>query len=180
MKMKDTQSSEPFGQTMAAEAAVNENGSTVSLFVIRSGTIRLGLSPVFVEKVKELEGMTALPTAPSHVLGLVGDRSRALPVIDMRVFLGIDAKTTMRPGDSDGTETRRILLVSSQELSAALLVDEVEGACLVNAASVAPAQSLLGQRTRDFATGEVLVGGRLVAVLDLHALLEAMRVARGA
>lgn len=70
-----------------------------------------------VETVIEIDGITAIPRAPPHVIGLTALRSQALTVMDSRVIVGDDPK--------EFSTDSRAAVIRVDSHSYALLVDQI-------------------------------------------------------
>jgi purine-binding chemotaxis protein CheW len=116
-----------------------------------------------VVEVVRMAALTAAPGAPGHVLGLLDLRGRVVPVMDLRVRLGLS------PGEPG--------------LSTPICVMEAGGRALgLVADAVTDVRPLLGPVERLEVTpadspvaGVTHVGGRLVSVLDPERLAGAAR-----
>lgn len=63
------------------------------LLIVDIADARVALPAAAVESVIELEALTPVPQAPSHVAGLSALRSRVLTVIDCQRALGMEKKS---------------------------------------------------------------------------------------
>lgn len=83
-----------------------------------------------IEHVREIlvpPALSAMPGAPSHVLGLAQVRGHAIPVIDLAAALGMPPHV--------GSESKRLVVVGAGGAATGLLVDSVE-----EVATCAPAE----------------------------------------
>ena len=118
----------------------------------------------FVTELERVPKMTAVPRVPAWVRGVTNLRGDILSVIDLRMFLGLDAASP---------QTARMLVVRllDQEFSAGLLVDSVERIVSVPPDGIRPPESRLDGPLAGYLSGVCVIGERLVAVLDLDRLL---------
>lgn len=132
--------------------------------------VTLGLgSEVFavpVERVREildLAPITHLPYAPPYLLGLVDVRGEGVPVVDLRLKLGLTAAEAT-------THTRIMVLecaIGGHELALGLLADRVYEVTGLDPAECAPSPDI-GRRWRsDYIDRIGRRGGDFVIVLDL-------------
>lgn len=63
------------------------------LLIVSIASSRVALPAASVESVIELEALTPVPRAPSHIAGLSALRSRVLTVIDCQRALGFEQST---------------------------------------------------------------------------------------
>ena len=88
------------------------------LVIFRVGETFYGVDIEAVEEILALLPVTATPGAPAGVLGLADVRKRVVPVFDLHARFGVP-----RPADTSET---RLILVSVEGTSVAMLVDEVD------------------------------------------------------
>ena len=106
--------------------------------------------------------VTEVPRTPPWVLGVVPLRGTVLPVLDLRVRLGLPVR--------DGGRTARILVVETSEGPAGLLTDRVAGVVRDDGGALEPPPQALGTGT-DFIAGLLRRGGQMLIVLDYDAAL---------
>lgn len=130
------------------------------LLIVRLAGQRVALPASDVESVVEIETLTPVPRAASHVAGLAALRSRVLTVIDGRVSLGME-----QAGDLS-----EAVVVVSDGHPYALLVEGVED--VIEASSeVQPLRTGLRGGWARVARGLVEAEGDLLLFADLHALI---------
>ena len=120
-----------------------------------------------VTEAGRIPKITRVPRVPEWVRGVTSLRGEVLSVLDLRLFLGLEP-TSLHTG--------RLLVVrltprEDDELSLGLLVDSVDQIASVPRDDVRPPASPLEGALAPFVTGVARVGERLVAALDLDALL---------
>lgn len=98
--------------------------------------------------------ITPVPRARRTVAGLVNVRGQILPVIDLRIRLGVAA-----------TGEPMHVLVRAGELTASLLVDRVGDVLDVDPAQVSSPPSTLEPSLRGLVAGGLMLSDRLVLVL---------------
>lgn len=120
-----------------------------------------------VREIVEMRPMFRIPEAPPHVAGLIDIRGQAVPVIDLRVKLGLPA---IAP-----TDATRILVLDvpmrGRRLALGLIADRVfEVAGIQRSAIGAPPDIGSGWQC-DYIQGVARRGDRLVVIFDLSRLL---------
>jgi purine-binding chemotaxis protein CheW len=120
-----------------------------------------------VTEAGRIPKITRVPRVPEWVRGVTSLRGEVLSVLDLRVFLGLEP-TSLHTG--------RLLVVrltprEDDELSLGLLVDSVDQIASVPRDDLRPPASPLEGALAPFVTGVARLGERLVAALDLDALL---------
>lgn len=128
-----------------------------------------GLHMKLVREVEKAGRVTAVPSAPSILRGLINLRGEILPLIDPRPLLGLD------PAAWAGGGGGYLVVVQARGDGSpvALLVDELGGVAPVDPASVQPVYR--SNDLRDVLTGHVLGQaehrGRSVLLLDHRRLI---------
>jgi len=116
-----------------------------------------------VVEILDMRPMFRLPDAPDYLTGLIDVRGRSVPVIDLRVKLGLPATTA--------TETTRILVleiaVSGRPLALGLIADRVFEVMTLDMRQV-EAPPDIGVRWRsDYISGVGRRAGGFVIIFDL-------------
>ncbi len=108
--------------------------------------------------------VTALPSGPSFVEGIIELRGRFLPVIDLR----------KRFGAAGGAAPGKYVVAPMGETSVALVVDEVMGVERIPLDQIqAPPALAAGRVAPGFVSGIVKWNDRVYMVLDIDAVLSA-------
>lgn len=123
-----------------------------------------------VEKVQEILDMrpiARLPQAPQTLLGMIDVRGQGIPVVDLRLTLGL-------PHAEDNENTRIIVLsINGQhgELRLGLRADRVFEVTILDDDALDPPPSVSGTWAGHCIAGIGRRNGRFVTVLDLERLL---------
>lgn len=97
-----------------------EQGDRLEVAVIQLGRERYGLEVQYIFDIRLEENITRVPRTPEWVAGVVNLRGQILSVVDLQRYLGLPAT---EKGPAAGP--RHLLLVQTQQMELALLVDEV-------------------------------------------------------
>lgn len=116
-----------------------------------------------VQSVVELEGLTPVPNAPPHIIGLSALRSRVLTVVDCRRAIGLP---------EDGNDRREAIVVNVAGHLYALLVNRVDDVVEIDG-GIEPISTVLGAGWAGAARGVVHLSGRACLLLDPAALIDA-------
>ncbi|HEV7292742.1 MAG TPA: chemotaxis protein CheW [Devosia sp.] len=123
-----------------------------------------------VEKVQEILDMrpiARLPQAPAALLGMIDVRGQGVPVVDLRLTLGL-------PETPDTENTRIIVLALAGrggDLRLGLRADRVFEVTILDDDALDPAPSVSGQWSGRCIAGIGRRNGRFVTVLELERLL---------
>ena len=136
---------------------------TRSFFVFGLGDRWFAIDTEFVEMVAANDlPRTAVPTAPSHIEGVVNHRGRALAIFDLARFLGCQ---------SADDPLKRLVVVAAGGMSAAVPFRESRGIVAVDVEALRPADDAMRYSLN---VVDLKVGA--VQVLDLPGLLSAAAV----
>lgn len=130
--------------------------------IVRLGGERVALAATDVESVVEIETITPVPGAASHICGLSALRSRVLTIVD--------CLTSLQLGEANDNPVRDAVVVTLDGHPYALLVDSVEDV-VEAAADVAPLKATLGGGWGRVAQGTIEAEGELMLLLDIRALV---------
>jgi len=142
--------------------SMDEQQMLVSTFFL--GDAAFGLDTEQVQEVVRVGDITQVHHAPRFVLGVMNLRGRIATVIDLGIKLELDETTI-------GADSR-IFIVECQGEQIGLLVDRVADAIAVGRSDLKPApENVRGVQGRQF-KGVFQTAGRMVAMLDLAAVLD--------
>ncbi|MGV8834066.1 MAG: chemotaxis protein CheW [Devosia sp.] len=129
-----------------------------------------------IEKVHEILDMPTiarLPQAPANLLGMIDVRGQGVPVVDLRLTLGL-------PSAPDTENTRVIVLAlagTDSELRLGLRADRVFEVTVLDEAELDPPPSVAGTWSGRCIAGIGRRNGKFVTVLDLETLLGSVQAA---
>jgi len=121
-----------------------------------------GLYAVDISDVREivrLQRLTRVPKAPGHVLGVTNLRGHVIPVVDLRLRLG------MSPEEQNAGS--RILVTELGGEHVGFMVDEVAGIVRLPHEVIEPSGTLGALKGSELICGVARHGDELICVLDL-------------
>jgi len=122
-----------------------------------------GLPVASVLEILRVAGITRVPHAPRVVRGVTNMRGKVLPVVDLRVRLGMEV--------AEITSQSRILVASSRGRLLGLLVDAVNQVDRIDRNAVQPPPPDVMTTQSDYIIGVSQLGERLVILLDVDLVL---------
>lgn len=137
------------------------SGLLVSTFYLRNGLF--ALDTALVEEVVRLRRTTRVAHAPDCVIGIMNLRGKIITVLDLAHMLHL-GKTI--PGDDS-----RLYVVRDGDSIAGLLVDRAADVVELEPNALEPAPSNVRAAEGRFFKGIARVADRLIAVLDIDAVL---------
>jgi purine-binding chemotaxis protein CheW len=126
-----------------------------------------GLEITGIRGISRLQPLTYVPGTPPTIIGVTSLRGQMLPVVDLRIALGMEAQR----GQADTTAARsraRIVVVNQGDTTAGLLVDGVTEVYEIRGAAEPP----LGMRgSAPLTEGQVQIGDHMLVLLNLPNLI---------
>ena len=116
-----------------------------------------------VDRIIELQDITAVPHAPEFVEGITNLRGMVLPVVDLRRRFSLPTE--------DATRESRIIVIELDGAKAGMMVDAVTEVLYVSEENVEPPSPLVSSVDSSFITGIAKVDERLIILLDLDKIL---------
>ncbi|WP_454848168.1 chemotaxis protein CheW [Rhizobium binxianense] len=120
---------------------------------------------VNIMSVREIRGWTpatAMPHAPSYMMGVINLRGAVLPIIDLSARLG------MKPADP--TARHVIIVAQTRRKVVGLLVDAVSDILTVTDDNIQPTPEVSSDLERQFARGILAIDKRMICLIELEAL----------
>jgi purine-binding chemotaxis protein CheW len=119
-----------------------------------------GINIMDIKEIIKPREVTEVPRAPVFVSGILSLRGTIIPIIDMRVRLGL--------ARAEPTGRERVVVIKNKNSFSGLLVDEVIQVVQVQLDAVEAAPAVLDGIDRDFISGLGRSGGRLIIILNLE------------
>lgn len=119
-----------------------------------------GINIMDIKEIIKPRVVTEVPRAPAFVTGVLSLRGTIIPIIDMRIRLGLAL------ADPSGRE--RIIVIRNNNSFSGLQVDEVIQVVKVQLESVEAVPTVLDGIDRDFISGLGRSDGRLIIILNLE------------
>lgn len=156
---------EELGRIQGRETSSAGEGPARRVLGVWLGTELYGLDIGGIREITKLSPLTFVPGAPATVLGVSTLRGQILPVVDLRLVLGMDARQASTGEGATAAQARaRIVVINQGDVVAGLLVDGVTEVYDVRGA-IEPA---LGTRSgQPLTEGQARVGERMMVLLNL-------------
>jgi purine-binding chemotaxis protein CheW len=133
------------------------------VLVFRLGREEYAIDVDWVQEIRGYQGATRLPNSPKHVLGVSNLRGAIVPLVDLRVGLGV--------GEATYQESTASIILSRAGRSVGIVVDGVSDVLQLQAGQALPAPD---QGGGSHAMGIVPLDERLLILLDIAGVLDAL------
>jgi purine-binding chemotaxis protein CheW len=160
------QISEATGNKMEeSERAIKAQDEEEQLVCFRLAQEEYAISIMKVQEIIRVGQITALPSAPVHISGIINLRGRVLPVIDMRVLFSM--------ATSERTEQNRIVVVDIAGKTTGLIVDSVSEVLRVAKSQIEPPPTLITGSETHYIDGVAKLqdGKRLITLIHADSIL---------
>jgi purine-binding chemotaxis protein CheW len=127
------------------------------LVVFSLGSEEYGLPITQVQEIIRYDRPRTIPSAPASVRGVINLRGRIIPVVDLKQRLGLQA---------DGSNESKIVIVEAGDVTAGLVVDEVDEVLTIDEAQCEPSLA----EDVPYISSVAKVGDRLLVLLDIAAM----------
>ena len=144
----------------------DSKSATEQFLTFRLNPEQYGINVLQVREVLEVPQITRIPRMPEHMRGVINIRGLVIPVIDLRLKLGL-------PEEARTIHSRVIIIDIIQDeksLILGILVDAVHEVIDIAGDQVAPAPSFGSQVDTRFMTGIARTGESFVVLLDLSSI----------
>ena len=145
------------------QAIINTDAQFVTLGI---GRELFGIPVEAVLEIIDLREMFRVPDAPAYLAGLIDVRNRSVPVVDLRVKLGLPAAAP--------TETTRIMVLeiaaAGRQLVIGLIADRVFEVASVDGGRLEPPPDIGTRWRSDYIRGVGRRGDSFVVIFDLERL----------
>ncbi|HLO99041.1 MAG TPA: chemotaxis protein CheW [Fimbriimonas sp.] len=146
------------------------------IVAVHSGDEMYGLDIAVIHTIITPQPITKVPRTASHVKGVMNLRGQIIPIIDLRVRLGLPELEASRAKSS------RIVIVDTGGVTAGMIVDAVSEVLTLGEDSIQPPSSMVATKDCEYITGIGRISKsddksgpkeRLIMLMDVHMVLTA-------
>lgn len=152
------------GETMPVVHGVGTN--IVELLAFWVADEEYAVDIVEIQEIIKLPFITEVPRVKSSILGIISLRGTIVPVLDLRVVLGLDRRSV--------TRFSRILVLRADGDYVGLLVDRVTSVVRFERDKLESKPRAMQRDTDELLEGVGRIGDRMVIILDVPAILNLM------
>jgi len=126
-----------------------------------------GVDILAVQGIQGWNGVTRIPNAPKHLLGVINLRGAIVPIVDMRIKFNLD---------NTGFDSTTVVIVvraeqNGQEHVIGLVVDAVSEVHKVNQDDIQKNPEFDSENTNDLVKGLITIDEKMIIVLDVDLLV---------
>lgn len=151
----------------ATQGGIDGNAGARQFLTFDLGEESYGVDILRVQEIRGWSPVTRLPLAEPHVLGVLNLRGSLVPIVDMRVRLGLP--------HAEFTPLTVIVVLSVETdegvRECGLVVDNVSDVIEIPPAALRPAPHLGGGAVQEFVQGLATIGDRMLILLDCENLV---------
>lgn len=151
------------GLTGEQKAALRASRAMVELLSFWVADEEYALEIVEIQEIIKLPNVTEVPRAHHSVIGIISLRGTIVPVVDLRTILHLEQRPVSRQS--------RILVLRADGDPVGLLVDRVTSVVRLENESIEATPRAMQRQESDLLRGVGRVGGRLIIILDVGAVL---------
>ncbi len=135
----------------------------LQLVSFKIGDEEFGVDILSVQEINRMSQITKVPNTPDFIEGVINLRGRIIPVIDLRVKLGMTRK--------DHGKNTRIVVVELKGQTIGFIVDEVSEVLRIPKDITEAPPDMVGGMNSDYITSIGKLEDRLLILLDLEKIL---------
>ncbi len=121
-----------------------------------------GIEIRYVTEIVGIQPINGLPETPEHIKGIINLRGKIIPVVDMRL------KFKKEPMDYN--DRTCIIVIDTDDISAGLIVDEVDEVVAIEDESISPPPSIETGASSRYLSGIGKIGNEVKLLLDCESL----------
>jgi purine-binding chemotaxis protein CheW len=140
-----------------------ENQELLQLVSFKIGNEEFGIDILKVQEIIRIMSITQVPNSPEAVEGVINLRGRVIPVIDLRIKLGMN-----RVEHSSST---RVIVVEINNTTVGFIVDAVSEVLRIPQNITEPPPPIVAGINSEFLTAVGKLEDRLIILLDLERVL---------
>jgi purine-binding chemotaxis protein CheW len=145
------------------EEAKKDQKELLQLVSFKIGDEEFGVDILSVQEINRMSQITRVPNTPDFIEGVINLRGRVIPVIDLRVKLGLTR--------IDHDKNTRIVVVEIKSQTIGFIVDEVNEVLRIPKDITEAPPDIVGGMNTDYITSIGKLEDRLLILLDLEKIL---------
>lgn len=140
-----------------------ESSELLQLVSFKIGNEEFGVDILKVQEINRMMQITKVPNAPNFVDGVINLRGRIIPIIDLRIRLGMVKR--------EHDKSTRIVVVELDGKTVGFIVDEVSEVLRIPVNITEPPPPMVAGINADYITAVGKLEDRLLILLDMEKVL---------
>lgn len=128
-----------------------------------------GINVLKIREIIRLQKITVVPQLPDYVKGVINLRGRVIPIMDLRLKFGLEAKLT----ELTCIVVVRVELAPGQVIQMGMIVDSVEEVVNLTTAAIEPTPDFATRVDTSYLLGMAKVNDRVKTLLDIDRVVTA-------
>ena len=148
--------------------ARKETIDAIRALSFRLGTEHYCINITDAKEVFKPVSITRIPNTPAFIVGVTNLHGAAIPLIDIRYFLGLEQK--------EGLAGTKVIVTDVGSNLVGVMVDDVDEALDIEEGSIQPPLATIKGKLAEFTKGQAQLGADIVVLLELKKILTGMEV----
>lgn len=140
-----------------------ENVELVQLVSFLLGKELFGIEILHVQEIIRFLSITKVPNTPEFIEGVINLRGRVIPIVDLRVRLGLEK--------TEDNHNTRIIVVEINEMVVGFIVDEVNEVLRIQKTIIEPPPPLVEGIDSEYITAVAKLEDRLLILMDIQKII---------
>ena len=142
-----------------------EDGMSGKYLTFRADDGIYGIEISYVTEIIEMQNITPVPHTPDYIKGITNLRGTIAPIIDLRLRFGHT--------ETEYTEHTCIIVLSMEEISIGIIVDEVQEVANIEPDSIQPPPKSTGRAAKNYFVKSIgTVDGQVKQLLDISKVFD--------
>jgi purine-binding chemotaxis protein CheW len=146
----------------------SESNELLQLVSFKISNEEFGIDILSVQEINRMLQITKVPNTPDFIEGVINLRGRVIPVIDLRVKLGMERK--------EHSKETRIVVVEIKNKTIGFIVDEVSEVLRIPKSITEAPPEMIGGVNSEYIISIGKLEDRLLILLDLEKILSTTEI----
>lgn len=148
-------------KTSESEKKIKDEEIQIVGFIL--GDEHYGVAIDKIQEIYRMSEITRVPNAPKYIEGVINLRGAVLPVVNLRIKIGMPTKQK--------DNRTRIIIIEIEEMSIGFIVDEVREVIRINSSIISSPNEFTVNVKTEYITGVAKLDGELIIIIDPEKLL---------
>jgi len=148
---------------MSAETKDHNSPGILQLVGFLIGNEEYAVDILKVQEINRIVQITKVPNSPDFVEGVINLRGKVIPILDLRIRMGI--------GKKEQDSRTRIIVVEVAQKTIGFIVDEVTEVLRIPDNIIEPPPDIVMVKKSEFITGVGKLEDRLLILIDLDKII---------